>query len=56
MNKIITIMLLALAFQATDLRAKHFDVQPDTFIYKQVDGYELEMVVYKPMLNDLNML
>ncbi len=51
MNKIIYILLLFVVFQAAELRAQHFDVQPDTFIYKEVDGHELEMIVYKPQLN-----
>ena len=51
MNTRIYILLLFIVLQAADSTARHFDVQTDTLVYKQIDGHDLEMIVYEPQLN-----
>ena len=46
--KRITLATVFILFATTAIMAQPFQVQKDTFIYKEIDGHQLEMVVYTP--------
>lgn len=44
------ILLIFLLFAETDVQAQHYEFEKSTLTYKEIDGYTLEMIIYKPQI------
>ncbi len=48
MKKLISTLLTVLFFTTFQLQAQHFDIEKSELTYKEIDGHQLKMVVYRP--------
>ncbi len=56
MKKLIFGLFSVLLFLSFNLNAQHFNVEKSELIYKEIDGYQLKMVIYQPpALNELKL-
>lgn len=56
MKQLILSLFSVLFLLSQNLNAQHFDVEKSELIYKEIDGHQLKMVVYRPtQLNELKL-
>ena len=55
MKKIFVFLLLVLS-SLSQISAQLYEVEKSTFVYKSIDGIELEMVMYQPQVTTASKL
>ncbi len=51
MKKLVYALVFIFGIAAGNAKAQHFTVKTDSLIYKEIDGYSLKMIIYKPEWN-----